>query len=155
MRVRARAHAFLLAALAIGALAAPTQVWSADLTVARLFEAPDLAGDGLRSARLTPDGRRVTYLKGSADDKDRLDLWAYDIGARSHARLVDALQLQPEGERVSAEEAARRERQRTAAFKGIVDYAVSPDGRQVLIPLNGDLYLQSLGTAAPPVKLTS
>ena len=145
----------LALAVIVCAVAGARALAAEGLTVARLFEAPDLAGDSLRSARLTPDDRRVTYLKGAADDKDRLDLWAYDIGRHTHARLVDALTLQPDGERVSAEEAARRERQRTAAFKGIVDYAVSPDGRQVLIPLNGDLYLQSLATTTAPVRLTS
>ncbi|MEY2854370.1 MAG: hypothetical protein RL030_1502, partial [Pseudomonadota bacterium] len=49
------------------------------LTIERLFTAPDLAGPSLRSARLSPDGKLVTYLRGADDNRDRLDLWAYDI----------------------------------------------------------------------------
>ena len=45
---------------------------------------------------------------------------------------------------MSAEEEARRERQRTSALSGIVEYSFAPDSRQLLIPLNGDLYVYDL-----------
>ena len=45
----------------------------------------------------------------------------------------------------SDEEKARRERQRTSALSGIVDYQWSPDGRTLLFPLGGELYLYDLG----------
>ncbi len=128
---------------------------SSRLTLQRLFEVPDLGGALLRGARLSADGRWVTYLKGSADDKDRLDLWGYDVRARSHRLLVDSRALQPKGEQLSVEEEARRERQRSSAFRGIVDYALSPDGRAVLLPSGGDLYLQSLDAGAAIVRLTT
>jgi dipeptidyl-peptidase-4 len=125
------------------------------LTLQRLFDAPDLAGDSLRSARLSRDGRWVTYLKGAADDKDRLDLWGYEVASRRHRLLVDARALQPQGEVLSAEEAARRERQRSSAFRGIVEYALSPDGSQVLLPSGGDLYLQGLAPGVAIRRLTT
>ena len=46
---------------------------------------------------------------------------------------------------LSAEEEARRERQRTSAYSGIVEYSFAPDSRHLLIPLNGDLYVYDLG----------
>ncbi|MET0293049.1 MAG: S9 family peptidase [Steroidobacteraceae bacterium] len=127
----------------------------AQLTLQRLFDAPDLAGDQLRGARLSADGHWVTYLKGAADDKDRLDLWGYDVRSRQHRRLVDARALQPKGETLSAEEEARRERQRSSAFRGVVDYSLSPDGRAVLLPSGGDLYLQPLAEGAAIQRLTT
>lgn len=151
----------ILAGVATGVIAGVGLAQSAEpvtperLTIQRLFDAPDLAGESLRSARLSADGRWVTYLKGAADDKDRLDLWGYDVAHRRHRRLVDARALQPRGESLSAEEAARRERQRTSSLRGIVDYALSPDGRQVLLPAAGDLYLQPLADGAPIQRLTS
>ena len=48
---------------------------------------------------------------------------------------------------LSPEEAARRERQRTSALSGIVEYFFSPDSRLILVPLGGDLYLYD--TTAP------
>ena len=78
------------------------------LTLERLFAAPELAGAGLRGLRFSPDGSRVTWLQGSVEDKDRLDLWAYDLKTREKARLVDARALLPEEAALSAEEEARR-----------------------------------------------
>ena len=119
------------------------------LDIARLFAAPELAGSGLRAARLAPDGKLVAYLKGAADNKDRLDLWAYDLRTRSHRQLIDARQLLPaEGETLSPEEAARRERQRSSALSGIVEYAFANDSHRLLVPLAGDLYLYDLQAAA-------
>lgn len=134
----------LLAALALTLVVLPAH--SAELTIERLFAAPDLAGDSLRKPRLSPDGRLAAYLKGAADNRDRMDLWAYDIGSKSHRQLIDARALAPEIP-LSAEEAARRERQRTASLSGILDYQFSPDSRYILVPLAGDLYLYDLAAA--------
>lgn len=117
------------------------------LTIERLFAAPDLAGASLRSPRLSPDGKLVTYLRGAEDDRDRLDLWAYDVARREHRRLIDARALLPPGATLSAEEAARRERQRTSALSGILEYDFSPDSRRILVPLGGDLYVYDLTAA--------
>ena len=51
---------------------------------------------------------------------------------------------------LSVEEEARRERQRTSAYSGIVEYSFAPDSRHLLIPLNGDLYVYDLGRKAAP-----
>ncbi len=115
------------------------------LTLERLFSAPELAGGALRSVRFSPDGRLVTWLQGAVDDKDRLDLWAYDLKLQQAARLVDARALVPQEQTLSVEEEARRERQRTAALRGIVDYSFAADGQRLLFPLGGDLYLYDLG----------
>lgn len=118
---------------------------SADmLTIERIFAAPDLSGASLRSPRLSPDGKFVAYLRGGERNKDRLDLWAYDIGAKKHTLLVDAGRLVPEERPLSAEEAARRERQRTASLSGILEYEFSPDSHSILVPLSGDLYVYDL-----------
>src|SRR5690606_16123712 len=53
---------------------------------------------------------------------------------------------------LSEEEAARRERQRTASLRGIVEYAFSTDGKRLLVPLGGDLYLYELGAKTDAVK---
>src|SRR3982751_2321179 len=127
----------LLALLALGASAA-------ELPLERLFAAPDLAGPGLRGVTISPDGRLIAYLRARDDDKDRFDLWAFDVVKREHRRLVDSRTLAGADKALSADEAARRERQRTAALSGIVEYSFAPDSRQLLIPLNGDLYLYDI-----------
>src|SRR5581483_9865264 len=114
------------------------------LTLARLFSGPDLSGASLRSPRISPDGRFVAYLKGKGSNKDRLDLWGYDVAHHEHRLLVDSAVLEPQERTLSAEEESRRERQRTAALSGIVEYEFSPDSHHLLVPLGGDLYVYDL-----------
>jgi dipeptidyl-peptidase 4 len=114
------------------------------LSIERIFAAPDLSGASLRAAQISPDGRLVTYLRGSDRDKDRLDLWAYDVARREHRLLVDSRSLVAEPQALSAEEEQRRERQRTSSLSGIVEYEFSSDSRYLLVPLAGDLYVYDL-----------
>ncbi|HEY3784467.1 MAG TPA: S9 family peptidase [Steroidobacteraceae bacterium] len=121
-----------------------THAYAEKLTIARIFAAPDLSGETLRSPQISPDGRLVAYLRGAQRNKDRMDLWAYDIGAHKHRLLVDSARLVPEEHALSAEEEQRRERQRTSSLSGIVEYEFSPDSRYLLVPLAGDLYVYDL-----------
>ncbi|MFO7276635.1 MAG: S9 family peptidase [Pseudomonadota bacterium] len=126
------------------ALALAQQAQAEKLTIERIFAAPDLSGASLRSPQISPDGRLVTYLRGKDEDKDRMDLWAYDIAARRHRLLVDSAALVREEPALSPEEAERRERQRISSLSGIVEYHFSPDSRRLLVPLGGDLYVYDL-----------
>ena len=130
------------------ALAAPADPASGQrLTIDRLFAAPDLSGPSLRGVRFSSDGRLVTYLQGKVDAKDRLDIWAYDTSSRRTRLLVDSAALVADEGKLSPEEEARRERARTSALAGIVDYEFSPDSRFLLIPIAGDLFLYDLRAA--------
>lgn len=114
------------------------------LTLERIFRAPDLSGPSLRSPQISPDGRLVAYLRAADSNKDRMDLWGYDIAAGKHSVLIDASHLAPDERVLSPEEEQRRERQRISSLRGIVDYQFSPDSRYILVPLNGDLYVYDL-----------
>jgi dipeptidyl-peptidase-4 len=118
------------------------------LPLERLFAAPDLNGPVLRGVKISPDGKLISYLKARDDDKDRFDLWAFDVAKARHRLLVDSRTLAGADRALSAEEEARRERQRTSALSGIVEYSFAPDSRQLLIPLNGDLYVYDLARPA-------
>lgn len=122
------------------------------LTIERIFAAPDLSGPRLRDPKFSPDGRYVTYLQGKADNKDQLDLWAFDTRSGQARLLVDSRAFVGDSERLSAEEEARRERQRTASLRGIVEYKFSGDGKRLLVPLGGDLYLYDLAARSNPVR---
>ena len=119
-----------------------------DLPVERLFDAPDLQGPSLRQMRFSPDGKLVSYLRARDDAPTVFDLWAYDVARKSHRLLVDSRAFSQGEEKLSAEEEARRERQRIAALRGIVDYHWSPDSRLLLVPLAGDLYVYELAKPA-------
>ena len=124
----------LLAALA----AAPAS--AERLTLDRIHGETSLAGPGVRSLRVSPDGERVTFLRGSADNQYQLDLWEYNTKSKATRRLIDSKRLVPT-EELSLEEKARRERARTAGLSGILNYFWAPSGKQLLVPIAGNLYL--------------
>jgi dipeptidyl-peptidase-4 len=118
-----------------------------DLTLERIFADPALAGPTPRGVKVSPDGRRVGLLRGRATDQNQLDLWTYDVKTGRLELRVDSMQLVPE-EHLSDAERARRERERTADYHGIVDYDWAPDGRHVLFTLGENLYLYDLDAQA-------
>ncbi len=137
---------YLAPALVACAVATATGANAAELTIDRLFDAPALAGPTIVGLKISPDGARVTYLKGKAEDKDRLDLWEYNIHDGQARVLVDSKALAPKQEKLSDEELSRRERQRTAALSGILEYTFAPAGDAVLFPLSGKLFYYQLAT---------
>jgi len=131
---------FILAPLAAVALLAGGHAAAEKLTLDRIHSDPSLSGPGVRNLKVSPDGARVTFLKGRDDNQFQLDLWEYNLKNKSTQRLVDSKTLVPE-ENLSDAEKARRERARTAALKGILNYSWSPDGKLLLVPIAGNLYL--------------
>lgn len=126
------------------------------LTIERIFSAPNLTTVAPQQIQFSPNGNFVSYLKGSLEAPDIYDLWVYDVRANQHRLLLDAEALAPDPTAMSATERARRERLRIRAA-GIVDYQWSPSGEQILIPLAGQLYLYTVAesTQQPPLqKLT-
>jgi dipeptidyl-peptidase-4 len=113
------------------------------LTIARIYSSPSLHGQTPKSLRFSPDGSRVTYLQGKADDLYRYDLWEYNLTSQEHKLLVDSQDIFSGTEKLSDEEKARRERQRIYGV-GIMEYQFSSDGSALLFPLNGDIYYYQL-----------
>ena len=135
MQVKLPRFLLTLSLLLGGAAMAETK----QLELERLFADPALSGTTPRSLTMAPDGSRVTYLKGKAQDANRLDLWQYHIKDGKHSLLVDADSLVSGAETLSDEEKARRERMRLFA-SGIISYSWSKNSDALLFPLNGDLY---------------
>jgi dipeptidyl-peptidase-4 len=131
----------VLTLLIAAALATPAA--ARDLTLERLFQSPSLSGPAPRQPKLSPDGRLVTLLRNRPDEKERFDLWAIDSATGQARMLVDSKKIGTGGE-ISEEEKMRRERARIAGTKGITAYSWAPDGRSILVPVDGDLYLASL-----------
>jgi len=125
-------------------LATPA-VHAEKLTLEAITGNAPLSGPTLMKPKVAPDGSRVTFLRGKDSDVKQLDLWEYDIASGQTRLLVDSKVVLPGTETLSDAEKARRERQRIAAFSGIVDYQWSPDAKTLLFPLGGELYLYDLG----------
>lgn len=92
------------------------------------------------SVRITPDGREVLFLRSGPRDFVR-DLFAFDVATGVERRLLTAAELLGGAEEsLTAEERARRQRQRMAA-RGIASFQLSGDGARILFPLSGKLYV--------------
>lgn len=113
------------------------------LTLERVFASPDLAGSNPRALKLSPDGKYVTVLRNRAEDRDRYDLWAMDTATGAWRMLVDSKKIGT-GAELSEAEKMQRERARIGGTRGIVAYDWAPDGKAILVPLDGDLYLATL-----------
>ncbi|KQY92719.1 peptidase S9 [Caulobacter sp. Root1455] len=131
----------LLAIAACLALTSP--VMAEKLTPERIFADPALNGPTAKGVALSPDGKRVTYLKGKAEAANVQDLWAADVKGGEPYRLIDSAALSAGAKELSEAEKARRERARVSA-RGIVEYSWDEEGRFILVPLDGDLYLDSV-----------
>jgi dipeptidyl-peptidase-4 len=89
---------------------------------------------------VAPDGKAVLFLRSGARTFVR-DLYELDVATGQERVLLTAEQiLKGAAEKLTAEELARRERTRSTA-RGIAGYELSRDGRQLLVPLSGRLYL--------------
>jgi dipeptidyl-peptidase-4 len=135
------------ASIAIGsgapAMAADVPAKQGELTLDRVFGSPDLSGSQPRGLRLSPDGTLLTSLRPRADERERLDLWARDTRTGEERMLVDSKKV-GSGAELSEAEKMQRERARIGGSKGIVAYDWAPDGKSILVPLDGDLYLAGL-----------
>ncbi len=116
---------------------------AAPLTLKRLFASPDLSGPQPRALRLSPDGSLLTSLRARVDEKDRFDLWALDTKTGKERMLVDSKKI-GSGAELSEAEKMQRERARIGGSRGIVAYDWAPDGKSILVPLDGDLFLATL-----------
>ncbi|GAA0854027.1 S9 family peptidase [Aliiglaciecola litoralis] len=114
------------------------------LTIERIFQSPALDGAAPKKLKVSPDGKRVTFLKGKESDYERYDLWEYDVASGKTSKLFDSNDLMTGNEQLSDEEKARRERMRESGT-GIIDYFWSNDGTALLFPLGGDAYYLKLG----------
>ena len=127
------------AALATGAARAE------QLTIDRIFADPSIDGPRVRELKFSPDGARVTFLRGREEDSNHTDLWEFHIGDGETRLLVDSDDLIDGEEVLSHEEILRRTTQRISDQRGIVAYEWSEDGKALLFPLNGDMHYFAVG----------
>ncbi|WEK39471.1 MAG: S9 family peptidase [Candidatus Brevundimonas colombiensis] len=136
MRTVLLASTILLSASSALAQETPSNV----LTPERVFASPSLNGPVAKGVSLSPDGQLVAFLRSREDNVDVQDLWAAPTGAGEPYKLIDARALVPDAGELSEAEKARRERMRISA-RGVVEYSWDQQGRYILAPLEGDIFL--------------
>ncbi|HEX7887405.1 MAG TPA: DPP IV N-terminal domain-containing protein, partial [Phenylobacterium sp.] len=129
-----------VATATLAALLAAAPALAETLPPQRVFESPDISGPRARGVKLSPDGRSVTYIKTRADDLTVTDLWIADVAGGAPRLLLDGKQLAPTPRELSEAEKARRERAGVAT-RGVVDYDWDSQGKLILAPVEGDVWL--------------
>lgn len=124
------------------------------LSIERLHDSPSLSGEFPKSLEISPDGSKVSFLRGKDEDQNQLDLWQFDLTTGKASLLVDSKKLLGnKEEEVSQEERARRERKRIRE-SGIVEYQWSEQGDKILFPIGGDIYIYQLGEQEAVIRVT-
>lgn len=96
---------------------------------------------GLPAAvEMTPEGDAIFFLRSGPRSRVR-NLYHYDPATRKEQQLLSAEEiLGGKEEELTAEEKARRERMRVSA-RGFASYSLSGDGKYILAPLSGRLFV--------------
>ena len=92
-------------------------------------------------------GGQVLFLRSGPRDRMQT-LWAFDIKSGSEREILTGAKLLGGAEEtLSPEERARRERLRLTA-RGLSSFQLSRDGRSILVPYSGRLFLCDRGSGA-------
>lgn len=128
------------AGLAIAGLAPAQDAPIPDPNFLRAYaETSRFSGGEPTSVTLLPDAQGALFLRSEPRSFVR-NLFAVDASGRERT-LLTAEQILGDGEeQLTKEELARRERMRLSA-RGIVSYSLAEDGRTILVPLSGRLFL--------------
>lgn len=138
--MKVKTTGFLTVIFLLGAI---QTVFAQKLTIERIYSSPALSGAAIQGLQISPDGKRVTFLKGKKNDYQKLDLWEYNLKTGKSHLLVDSSKLQPGKVQLSDEEKNRRERMRQKN-SGIIRYQWSHDSKALLFPLAGDAFYYRL-----------
>jgi dipeptidyl-peptidase 4 len=111
-----------------------------------------------RGFQVSPDGRRVLFLRTASGEDRQHILWRLDVEIGEETRLADPAVLLGGAEELSAEERARRERSREQGG-GVVGNATDADVRIAAFALSGKVFVadaetgdvRELDTATPVV----
>ncbi len=110
-----------------------------------LFAGSPLTGRLPTQVRVAPGGDFVTFLQPAADDRERLDLWCYDVSAHTLAELLNARTFAA-GTLTEAERAERERRRQFAG--GITAHTWHPNGDTILLTVAGQALLHDLQRGA-------
>ncbi|MFW6639647.1 prolyl oligopeptidase family serine peptidase [Nocardiopsis algeriensis] len=96
-----------------------------------------------RSFEISPDGRRIAFLRGRDGVDTATCLWVYDADDGTERVVADPRALGADDENLPPEERARRERLRESGG-GIVAYTVDRDFTRAVFALSGRLFCVDL-----------
>ena len=107
-----------------------------------------------RNFAISPDGRRVLFLRTRGGDDPLTCLWQFDVDSASERLVVDPATLGHDvGAEIPAEERMRRERARESSG-GIVRFSTNHDVTLAAFDFEGRLYVVEVATGNTSEILT-
>ena len=103
-------------------------------TVETIYASRELSGKFVSGVRWMTDGSGFTYFQ--RDTAGTLNIWKYDFKTKTRSILIDS-------KKVPALSEQKQERRLTPD-----NYFWSPDGKNILLPFNNDLYLYHIATGS-------
>jgi len=117
---------------------------SKGLSVERLFSEPALGGELPSHIKFSADGNQIAWLQIAEDNRERLDLWLYDVAGGTVRLALDARVAGQDGI-LSDTEKAERERRRQFT-SGVTNFHWHPDNAQIAAEIDGLIYLLTPAT---------
>jgi dipeptidyl-peptidase-4 len=99
-----------------------------------------------RAFQVSPDGRRITFVRTKNGDDPVGCLWEMDVDTGAERVIADPRSFGVDEENLPPEERARRERVRETGV-GIVSYTTDAAHTLAVFPLSGQVYAVGLGEA--------
>lgn len=113
---------------------------AAELTIERMYSDPRLTGIVPRNIAWSPDGKRVAFI-WNGEGEQFFDVWIYDTSKKKLKQATNAAAIGEKSTAVlSRAEIDRMETLRRVG-EGIFSFHWSPDGKNILFPLHGDLFM--------------
>ncbi|MUL39809.1 prolyl oligopeptidase family serine peptidase [Streptomonospora sp. PA3] len=107
-----------------------------------------------RAFQISPDGRRVAFLRGRDGDDTATCLWVREVDSGAERVVADPRTVGAGDEDLPAEERARRERLRETGG-GIVSYTVDREFARAAFTLSGRLYTVDLAGGGAPREVAA
>jgi dipeptidyl-peptidase-4 len=101
-----------------------------------------------RAFRISPDGRRIAFLRSKSGSDPLTCLWVLDVDSGQERLAADPALIGADEHDLPPQEKARRERAREQAG-GIVSYAVDSAVRTAVFPLSGRVFAVDLDGSGP------
>lgn len=112
------------------------------LDVERLFSGPALTGELPSHVKFSPNGQQIAWLQVAEDDRERLDLWIYDIEQSKAHLALDASKVGQSGILSDAEKAERERRRQFTG--GVTNFHWHPTSTLIAAEVDGIVYLLTI-----------
>ncbi len=118
---------------------------SEKLTIERMYRDPRLTGVSPRGMRWAPGGGNLAFIWNS-EGEGFYDIYLYNARRGKVRKVTEAAAISGSNKTVLSKAELDRLSTLRRKGKGIFSYLWSPDGKSILFPLRGDLYLLDVGS---------